>query len=108
MTEDTLIENLERLLEQGQDDALLRFSLGSAKLKKGETGSAIEHLRLAVEHDPQYSAAWKLYGKALAEAGHTDDAQAAYRQGIEVATQRGDQQAVKEMEVFLNRLAKAS
>ena len=60
----------------------------------------------AVELDPQYSAAWKLYGKALTDAGRHDDAIAAYAQGIEVAERRGDKQAAKEMTVFHKRLLK--
>ncbi|TCO81466.1 tetratricopeptide repeat protein [Plasticicumulans lactativorans] len=95
---------LEAMLARGQDNALLRFSLGSAWLGQGEPARAAEHLARAVEHDPGYSAAWKLLGKALAAAGDAPAARAAYARGIEVATAKGDLQAAKEMQVFLKRL----
>lgn len=95
---------LEAMLARGQDNALLRFSLGSAWLGQGEPARAAEHLARAVEHDPGYSAAWKLLGKALAATGDTAAAHAAYTRGIEVATAKGDLQAAKEMQVFLKRL----
>ena len=94
------------MLDKGQDNALLRFSLGNEYLKLEKYSQAIEHLARAVELDPDYSAAWKLYGKALASNGQVEDALDAYNAGIEAATQRGDIQAAKEMKVFLKRLQK--
>ncbi len=98
-----LIENLESMLAAGRDDALLRFSLGNAYLEE-QPARAAEHLARAVELDPGYSAAWKVYGKALTAAGRDDDAAKAYQKGIEAATRNGDIQAAKEMSVFLRRL----
>jgi predicted Zn-dependent protease len=98
------LENFERLLAAGKDSALLRFSLGNEHLKAGEPERAALHLAQAVALDPNYTAAWKLYGKALAAAGRKDEALAAYRAGIEVAVKRGDKQAEKEMRVFARRL----
>ncbi|MEJ2577013.1 MAG: hypothetical protein P8106_10165, partial [Gammaproteobacteria bacterium] len=60
-----------------------------------------------VELDPQYSAAWKLYGKALAALERQAEAAEVYRRGIAVAERRGDVQAAKEMRVFLKRAQKA-
>ena len=98
--------NFQRMLDAGKDGALLRFSLGSEYLKAGDTASAVTHLARAVALDPRYTAAWKIYAKALTVAGRDDDALAAYRQGIAVAAARGDKQAEKEMTVFARRLAK--
>lgn len=101
-----LIDNLAALLAKGQDGALLRYGLGGEYLKLERYADAAQHLRKAVELDPNYSAAWKLLGKALAEAGDAAQAIQAYRQGIEVAEKKGDKQAAKEMAVFLGRLEK--
>ena len=98
------VERFEALLAAGKDNALLRFGLGMEWLKAGDAARAAGHLRAAVAHDENYSAAWKLLGKALAETGHTAEAQEAYRSGIAVAEARGDKQAAKEMAVFLKRL----
>lgn len=95
---------LLNMLASGRDDALLRYSLGSALLKADDAAAAIGHLRAAVVHDPQYSAAWKLLGQALSAAGDKGAAAEAWRTGIAVATARGDQQAAREMSVYLKRL----
>lgn len=100
------VERFEKLLEQGQDNAMLRFTLGQGYLKNGDPAAAARHLARAVEHDRDYSAAWKLYGRALAESGETERALDVYREGIEVAEARGDKQAAKEMQVFVKRLEK--
>jgi predicted Zn-dependent protease len=96
--------NLEKLLVAGKDNALLRYSLGNEYLKAGDAYAACHHLARAVEHNPEYSAAWKLYGKALADNGQQAEAREAYRRGIEVAEKKGDKQAAKEMRVFLRRI----
>ena len=100
------LERFEAMLAQGKDSALLRFSLGMQYLKR-DPARAAEHLRSAVAQDRDYSAAWKLLGKALADAGRREEAIEAYRAGIEAAGRKGDKQAAKEMTVFLRRLEKA-
>ncbi|MHB1186026.1 tetratricopeptide repeat protein [Thiobacillus sp.] len=100
------LENFLAMLASGRDNALLRFSLGNEYLKHGDAANAADHLRRAVEHDPKYSAAWKLLGKALTDAESWSEALAAYQQGIAVAEARGDKQAAKEMAVFARRIEK--
>lgn len=101
-----MIENLERMLAGGQDNALLRYSLGNEYFKRGDAAMASEHLARAVQLDSGYSAAWKLYGKVLTELGRGAQAMAVYEKGIEAAEAKGDKQAAKEMQVFLKRLRK--
>jgi len=101
---DKVITNLLTMLDQGQDSALLRFSLGNAYLNSNDYEQAVEHLAQAVKHDPDYSAAWKLYGKALAAADRDNEAITAFQLGIQIAENKGDIQAAKEMKVFLKRL----
>ncbi len=101
-----MLDRLEKMLAAGQDSAMLRFTLGGAYLKEGRAAEAAEHLRDAVRQQPDYSAAWKLLGKALAEAGEREQALAAYDEGIAIARDKGDLQAAKEMEVFRRRLHK--
>ena len=103
-----IIANLEKLLGGPRDGSLLRYSLGNELLKAGDAAAAAQRFREAVERDPGYSAGWKMLGKALAESGDAPAALAAYEQGIVVAEQKGDVQAVKEMTVFARRLRKAS
>jgi len=99
-----LRDNLELMLQRGQDSPLLRFSLGNECLKGGDFVAAIDHLRQAVDNKPGYSAAWKLLGQAHAAAGSPGRAAEVYEQGIVAAEAQGDLQAAKEMRVFLKRL----
>jgi len=102
----SVIDNFEKMLAAGQDSALLRFSLGSAYYQVGDASGAIPHLASAVAQDNGYSAAWKIYGRALTELGRFDDAMVALETGIAVAEKKGDIQAKKEMTVFLKRAQK--
>lgn len=101
------IETLEDLLRRGQDSALLRYGLGNAYLQAGRPEEAQAHFAEAVRQDSGYSAAWKLYGKVLAELGEHEKAIEVFARGIEVAERKGDRQAGKEMEVFRRRSQKA-
>lgn len=103
----SIIANLETMLARGQDTALLRYGLGSAYLKSDAPGPAAEHLAAAVRQDPGYSAAWKLYGKALTALGRHAEAIAAFDQGIATAEAKGDLQAAREMRVFRKRAEQA-
>lgn len=100
------LPTLLKLVGTARDGALLRFSIGSEYLKAGDASTAAAQLREAVERDPAYSAAWKLLGRALAEAGRAEEALDAYERGFAIAAARGDQQAAKEMTVFARRLRK--
>lgn len=102
-----MIENFEAMLARGQDSALLRYGLGSEYLKTGQHDKAIEHLAEAVRQDSGYSAAWKLYGKALTASGRHLEAMNAFDQGIDTAETKGNIQAAKEMRVFRKRAEKA-
>jgi Tfp pilus assembly protein PilF len=99
----SIIDNLEAMRSRGQDSAILRYSLGNEYLKQGDLETALSHLAEAVRQDPGYSAAWKVYGKALAQSERHAEAADALEKGIEVAEGKGDAQAAKEMRVFLKR-----
>lgn len=98
------LQQLQRLLRQGMDSPLLRFSIGNELMAEDRPAEAAQQFRAAVDQDPDYSAAWKLLGKSLADAGDTAAAIAAYESGIECAGRKHDTQAMKEMTVFLRRL----
>ena len=102
----TALRKFERMLAAGKDGALLRFGLGNEFLKCGDAATAVTHLRRAVALDSGYSAAWKLLGKALSAARRDDEALVAWNEGIAAAQRKGDKQAMREMQVFVRRLAK--
>jgi len=103
-----MIEGLENLLARGKDSPELRFGLGKAYLEREEWARAVEHLGQCVAQKPDYSAAWKLLGKAYQAQGDVAAARCSWESGIRAAEQRGDKQASKEMSVFLRRLQRAA
>lgn len=103
----TMQDKLQAMIDAGQDTPLARFTLGEICHKNGNHAAAIVHLAEAVSQDPQYSAAWKLYGRTLLDAGEPERATAVLTHGIEVARQHGDNQAAREMQVFLKRARKS-
>lgn len=103
---DALIAGLRKQCDGPRDGALLRFSLANALLDAGDAATAVAECRGALAFDATYSAAWKLMGKAQLAAGDATAAAEAWRRGIQVAGERGDKQAEKEMTVFLRRLEK--
>ncbi|MFE8073307.1 tetratricopeptide repeat protein [Marinobacteraceae bacterium S3BR75-40.1] len=100
------IEALERLIERGQDSAMLRLTLGTAMQEKGDTEAALTHLRRALDLDPEYSAAWKALGHVYREAGHVGEAKETWEHGLTVAEAKGDMQVVRELQVYLRKLDK--
>jgi len=108
MADSAATARLRALLDGPRDGALLRMSLANALLADGNADEALEQLRRALQFDADYSAAWKLLGRLLTERGDSAAAADAYCAGIAAAEQRGDKQALKEMQVFLRRLQKAA
>ena len=100
----TMRANLERMLAGGRDDAMLRFGLGSACFNEKDFDAAVPHFEACLAHDPGYTAAWKLKGRALMQLGRIEDAIATFNEGISVAVAAGDKQAEREMTTFLAKL----
>ena len=100
------LETFEKRLAEGKDNLLLRFSLGNEYYKLGRFDLARSHLEAALAFDARHSATWKLLGRTLAEAGLPEEALTTYRRGIQVAQEKGDLQAAKEMQVYARRIEK--
>ncbi|WP_323001195.1 tetratricopeptide repeat protein [Denitromonas sp.] len=101
------ITRLSAMLGGPHDGPLLRFGLGNAYLQAGQPAEAVAQYRDCLQRDSLFSAAWKQLGKALVADGRPDEALGAYRQGHQVAIDKGDLQAAREMAVFIRRLEKA-
>jgi len=86
---------------------MLRFTLGNAYFADKQYPSAITHLREAVKLKPDYSAAWRVLGRALAANDQLNEARDAFDEGERVAEANGDKQTAKEIGVFRKRVIKA-
>ena len=102
----SITDNLEKMLLSGRDDAMLRFGLGSAYFREAQFAEAIPHLRACIDHDPTYTAAYKLLGKSLLKTGRREQARAVFETGLPVAARHGDKQTEREISAFLNKLSR--
>ena len=100
------VDALEKMLAKGSDSAMLRFGLGKAYLDDKKPEAAVEHLQHCVVHDPDYSAAWNLLGKAHLKMGDKASAETVWATGLDTAVRKGDKQTEKEITVFLKKLKK--
>ena len=104
----TQIENLEAMLAQGKDGALVRYGLGTAYAAMPDQAAkeqAKAHLTACVGFDPEYSAAYLKLAQVLQSLGEIAEADEIYSQGIAVATRQGDKQAAKTMTVLQKKIA---
>ena len=101
------IETFEAMLSKGQDNEMLRYTLGNAYFSEKRFAEAVVHLQKAVVHKPDYSAAWRLLGRALAGGEQFVEAKEAFDEGARVAEANGDKQTAKEINVFRKRVLKA-
>lgn len=92
----------ERMFRQVMDfdpeDPIALFGLGKALSVQQRWDEAAEVLGRAVAADGKNSAAYLAWGKALEHAGDVAQAVVAYRNGMEVASRRGDLMPLKEMQ----------
>ena len=95
-----------KLLERDPNNPLVLYSLGNELFKEGSYPEARDHLRRAVENKPDYSVAYRMLGRTHYELREDAEAREVFAKGREVATQNGDLQTVKEIDVFRRRLEK--
>ena len=92
------------VLELDPDDPLALMGLGQALETLGDDRGAAEHLARALAGQPGNSPLYASYGRVLARLGRTAEAAAVYRDGIAVASRKGDLMPLREMEHRLRLL----
>lgn len=100
------VDVFEKMLASGQDNDMLRFTLGNAYFATKDYPVAVEHFAKACEHNEGYSAAWKMLGRSHAALENHEKAIDAFDSGLAVAEKNGDKQTVKEITVFRRRSQK--
>ncbi len=99
-------EMFRKLLQRDPNNPMVLYSLGNELFKEGKYPEARDHLRRAVENKPDYSVAYRMLGRAHYELREDAEAREVFERGRGVATENGDLQTVKEIDVFRRRLDK--
>jgi folate-binding protein YgfZ len=98
------ISMFKQVLEIDPVDQVANFGLGSVyhDLKRYE--EALPPLQTVVKEYKDYSAAYVLLGKTMEKLSRQNEAIQTYREGIAVASKKGDLMPLKEMQQKLNQL----
>lgn len=100
------IKQLQDLLKQNPQNALMHYTLGVEYVRSAKLDEAILSFWEAIRLQPDYSAAYRELGKALIKRHAHQEAAEVFDKGIAVAEEKGDIQTAKEMRVFLKRISK--
>ena len=92
------IATFRSFIERTPTDPFPRYGLAMEHKTRGELESAWTLFAELIERFPDYVATYLMAGGTLVGLGRNAQAAAIYRQGIEVATHRGDQHARRELE----------
>ena len=82
-------------------DPFPRYGLAMELKTRGDLAEAWAAFSELVDQFPDYVPTYLMAGGTLVTLGRKDEAADVYRKGIEVATQRGDQHARRELESAL-------
>jgi Flp pilus assembly protein TadD len=92
---------LLRMLERRPDDTRLRFGLALEFLKQDRLDEAVEHLHVYLAATDDEGNAWGRLGDALQRLGRSDEARAAYEEGVRRARAHGHPTMAEEFEQIL-------
>ncbi len=98
----------KEVLEIDSVDAVANFGLGSIFHETKQYDLALPPLETVVRENKDYSAAYLLLGKTLEQLNRLSDAEKTYRDGIAIASKKGDLMPLKEMQTRLHALTSKS
>jgi predicted Zn-dependent protease len=87
---------LRQFVAQRPDDPFARYGLAMELVSRGQLAEACQVFQTLVDTQPDYVAAYLMYGNALAATGDMARAAQMYRQGAEVSGRRGDSHSQNE------------
>src|SRR5882762_430373 len=95
---------LVRMLAKEPDDLFLLYAIALEHKKAGDFADALKYLADVLKRDALYCVAYQQASQVHEQAGETEEAKRAYRDGIAAAARKGDQHAREEMESALAML----
>ncbi|MBC8283709.1 MAG: tetratricopeptide repeat protein [Nitrospinae bacterium] len=94
----------KQVLEIDPQDQVANFGLGSIYLEIGRYEEGLKPLKTVIEAYRDYSAAYLLLGKTWEKLANKEEAIETYKQGIAVASKKGDLMPLKDMQNRMNQL----
>ena len=101
----TRLAALERMLGNRPDDPRLRFGLALEYLNAGRTEEAVKELRAYLSVADDEGNGWGRLGAALHNLGREDEAQEAYRKGIDAAMAHGHPTMAEDLTISLQDIS---
>ena len=101
MTDNSRIENLQKLLARNPNDERALFGLAHEFEKRERWEAVVEQLSRYLQIADDEGNAWGRLGHALRLTGRREEAREAYRRGIEVAQTHGHPSMAAEFEQIL-------
>lgn len=98
------IELFRQVLALDEEDVVANFGLGKIYLDLERYEEAVPHFERAIAGKRHYSMAYNHLGTCLMKLGRREEAEAAFREGIEAATVKGDFIPKRDMERKLTEL----
>jgi len=95
------LQKLHQLLAQSPGDTFLLYAIAMEHKKCGDAAAAVEYFDQVIQLDWGYCYVYHQKGLTLEGAGDVAGAKAAYRQGIDAATRKGDPHAKEEIAAAL-------
>jgi len=98
------VEMFKAVMEFDPIDEVANFGIGSIYLETGQYEEALSPLKIVVENNKDYSAAYLLLGKVYEKLARKKEASETYRQGIAAASRKGDLMPLNDMKNRLNQI----
>jgi predicted Zn-dependent protease len=102
------VEQFEKLRAAEPDDLLVRFGLANEYYEMGRYAEAVEEAWAALRLKPDYSAAYRVLGRALIEQGDVEEARRVLTEGVALADRVGDIMTMKQMRTMLKQIDRAA
>jgi len=99
------IATFKTFIARSPSDPFPRYGLAMEHKARGENAEAWTIFEEMIATFPDYVATYLQAGGTLVALGRKDEAASVFRQGIEVASRRGDQHARRELESALSEIS---
>lgn len=95
------LDQLQSLLTSDPNDAFLLYAVAMELTKLGRSEDAVSAFADLRRRHPDYIPGYFMGARAFEQNGDVEDAKALYREGISLATAKGDTHAAGEMSAAL-------